>query len=739
MKARLAILGGLLVALAVFGWRAVNEARRAARVDAVCGAEDPSALEGTADLVGSDTLGREAALCRCRLHARRGDEAGCVADLERALSDDGWLPPAVLTRLVAYRWADQDRAAAAADLASRSARADPGAPGAHALELEMRSVVEPERAVLDDLAARLPTLTEPTALRLLLADRYRATGAADAALAALGEVAPPPPDRDAWFEQRLRSHGRKADGDGARATLRAWVEAGGSEPSAVAIYALVLDEEGIEDPDASVGELYVQAVEAGTAIEDPWIREAVRKRLIVGLVRVGRAADALALYDEAREEFALLGLTREEIENEAIDAGAPAGSSAGGALRFRPDVPLPGATLHLSGRPEAGLDEDWERAPLGEEVVRSRTRTPTPARWVVHDADGAVRASGAVRPRTGRTVDVAVTIRPPSPPATLPALARRPADGRRRVFALVIDCFDWRLVQYLRHRGELPTVGALLGAGRRAVLWTDPPYTAAAMKALVKPGANETTSVLAVVHELGLELEGLESVPTNPVGALGMFLPTRDDLFERIGGGPHSAANLLFPHGAMDAGEGGARVGPHGARGEVAVERLRRSLTDAEMAAFPGLGEAGADDENLERIAAAFDTALGLAGDPSVDLVVLRVEAFDILTHGAYAKAAAVGQDDGAGLLFATYRYADRRAGEVAAALDEDDVFVLLSDHGIRTAMEHDNPAFWVAVGPGIEVGRVPGRPAFEGVPRALGTLLGAEVPETWPETGVLR
>jgi len=737
VRARLAVLAALLLALGWFGIRALGDARRAVRIDALCSADDPAAAAGADDLVGSDALGREAALCRCRLYARTGDEGGCVSDLEAALAGaDDWLPPPPLTRLVVHHRADAGRLDAAAALARRSAERFPDARGAHRLEWEMRSALEPERAVLDDLAGRLGEPTDPTELRLMLADRYRAAGATDEALAVLGD-APPAEGADAWFEQRLRAHGRAADASSARATLDAWIAAGGAAAAARAIYALVLDEEGLQDPDATVGELYVEAVEAGDAIDDPWIREAVRKRLIIGLVRAGRAADALALYDETREEFALVGLTREEIENEAVDADPTARAGADGALVFRLATPVAGAVLSVSGAEERPLDTPWEELPIVDEATARRVRTPTPVRWVLRDGDGEVRGSGTVRPRSGRTVEVEVTPRPPStrPPAV--ALTRRPADGRRRVFALVVDCLDWRIVQYLRHRGELPTHDALIDVGRRAVLWTDPPYTAAAMKALVKPGASETTSVLAVVHELGLELAGLESVPSNPVAGLAALLPVRDDLFERIGAGPHATANLLFPHGAMDAGAGGARIGPRGARGEVAVERLRRPVRADEMAAFPGLEEAGPGDENLQRIAAAFDTATAVAEDPSVDLVVLRVEAFDNLTHGAYAVAAATGQDDGAGLLFATYRYADRRIAEVAAALDEDDVFVLLSDHGIRTAMEHDNPAFWLVVGPGVEPGTAPGQPAFEGVPRALAELLGAEVPDRWPEPGV--
>jgi hypothetical protein len=645
MKARVAVLAFLLVALGWFAWRGVQDARRTLRVQALCDG-GPAALEGTDDLL----RGPEAAVvatCRCRLHERGGDEDACVADLRIALGvDPAWLPPAGLAALLARH-------------------------------------------------------------------------------------------RDADFEQRMRHQGRAANVDGVRATLQEWIAGGGSAPSARAIYALILDEQGLEDPDATVGRLYVEAVDAGDAIAAPWIREAVRKRLIIGLVRVGRAEDALALYDATRTEFALAGLTREEILNEAVDAEGGTPEFATGELRFVLSETID-ARLQVSDDRRA-LDADWESASLRSDVTVVRPRSPTPVRWVLSSPAGTL-ASGAVRPRPGHRIDVAVSVGAPAPRAPEWVLSRRPADGRRRLFALVVDCLDWRIVQYLRARGDLPVQDALRAAGHRAVLWTDPPYTAAAMKALVKPGASATTSVLSVLHELGLELEGLESVTANPVGGLRWLLPLRDDLFRRIGSGPYVAANLLFPHGAMDAGEGGVLIGPDGAVGSLGVSRLRRPLTPVEMADHPGfeLAADGAEDDNLQRIAAAFDTAATVAANPAVDFVVLRVEAFDLLTHGAYANAAAVGQDDGRGLLFEAYRYADRRIGEVAAALDADDVFVLLSDHGIRTAMEHDNPAVFIAVGPGLAPGRA-SQSGFEGVSRALATLLGADVPSGWPDTGILQ
>ena len=68
---------------------------------------------------------------------------------------------------------------------------------------------------------------------------------------------------------------------------------------------------------------------------------------------------------------------------------------------------------------------------------------------------------------------------------------------------IVLDCADWRLVQYLRTRGELPFLDALIRTGYSAVLDSDPPLTGAALEALVAPDRRGAASFLGLVHQLG--------------------------------------------------------------------------------------------------------------------------------------------------------------------------------------------------------------------------------------------
>jgi hypothetical protein len=67
--------------------------------------------------------------------------------------------------------------------------------------------------------------------------------------------------------------------------------------------------------------------------------------------------------------------------------------------------------------------------------------------------------------------------------------------------------------------------------------------------------------------------------------------------------------------------------------------------------------------------------------------------------------------------------------------MDRDDVLLVMSDHGIRTPMEHETDALFVLAGSEIPTGRAPGQPHLRGVPRILAGLLGIET--DWPDSGV--
>ncbi len=76
----------------------------------------------------------------------------------------------------------------------------------------------------------------------------------------------------------------------------------------------------------------------------------------------------------------------------------------------------------------------------------------------------------------------------------------------------------------------------------------------------------------------------------------------------------------------------------------------------------------------------------------------------------------------------------DLRLRQLYQALDANDVLVVMSDHGIRSALEHD-PALFIAAASGLSSQRVPGEPELRGVPRLLADLLGVQT--EWPKSGI--
>jgi hypothetical protein len=691
--------------------------------------------------------GRWAAECRCLALIATDSGAECAELMEDVLAAPDakdWAPNAILSVHLIQTWRDEGRTVKAADLARRASGQHPDNPDLFYLELVTRGSVEDEGLVLRELESRLSG-GGPRELRMRssLATRHLMRGDSHRALQVLGTLDSPdvehPDDVARWFDTRAMAFAWDSDLEGVRRTYRAWERIGGDPVDLRARYALTLSMAGLSDPERNPIELLKRALSEPEGL-DPRLYETLAIRLILTLVNAGRADEALVIYDHTHERFELAGLTRAELERAARHRNLAAEplDTRRGTLRFAAPAGASGAQLWLSPEPGEPVDSDYERLPLSDtgRVTARRAFGIAPQRWVYRNAAGQTLASGTVSPVPGERVDVAITPGAPNR-AERHDLSRLPGDGRRRIALLLLDCADWRLVQYLRARGELGFLDALIARGQRAVLESDPPLTAAALEALVWPGNARALSFLGLVHQMGVELAGLSSIGDNPFSALDWFLPERENLFSRLGAGPLSAANLLFAHGGVRAGHHAEITGPDGARRRVALTRSARDLNADERARFPRLARPGTERDRLliRTLAAEFDTAEDVIRAGEVDLMALRIEPLDILTHAHFAETLGTGQDDGQRLLYSVYRYIDARLASVYATLDEDDVLIVMSDHGIRTAMEHSRQAIFVAEGPGIPAGRTPGQPSLAGVPRVLADLLG--VSSEWPDSGL--
>jgi hypothetical protein len=710
-------------------------------------AEDwETVLEKTAGRVGGSDSGRAATECRCMALLATGAGDACIALLESAVAQgraEGWTPgPALAVHLI-QSWRDRARARDAAELAHRAALRHPNDPDLFYLELETRSGIEDDAAVLRELSARAPDRgPHAVRMRVSLANRHLFRGDPESALAALGNR--PPDEAGAatglWFDTRGMALAAGDDIDAVIHNYEAWRRAGGDPGELAARYALTLSIAGLADPKSPPSELLRNALAAGDRLKDPKLHEALAIRLILTLANEGNVDEALAVYDRAHRTFEMSGLSREELERSGAHrrlADAP-DERRRGDLRFDVRDPRPGSALLLSPEADAPVDTPFVSLPVpaSGQIEATRAIGTAPLRWVYRDAEQRTLASGTANPAAGRVVDVRIEPREPREPQRT-RLTRRPADGRRRVVLLLLDCGDWRIVEYLRARGELPTLNGLIRNGHRAVLDSDPPFTAAALEALVWPNRRGAASFVGLVHRFGVELAGLASVGENPFEGLGWVLPEDRDLFSVLGAGRHAVANLLLGHGSIRAGKHSEVTGPFGRKRRIPLTQSARDLHADERERWPTLAGklVGHDAVHIRTIAAEFDTAEEIVDAREVDLLALRIEPLDILTHAHFAATVRDGQDDGEKLLYDVYRYVDARIAGVHERIDTDDVFIVMSDHGIRTAMEHSRDGIFIATGPGIPRGRVPGRPALRGVSAVLADVLGVRT--DWPETGL--
>ena len=742
---------GLACALvALLGFTGVVGVQRVGRQMAIAGACEAlqrddleAALQLSEGLAGPGADGRLAAECRCRALQAAGREPECVALLDALLRQPDaadWIPAPDLAAAVVRARQAEGETEAAASLARRAAALHPDDAPLHQLEIAARSAHEGETAVLAELDRRLdPRLGPQLGLRLALAITHTRRQDPARVVAVLGETPPPAghPYLAFWFQARAWALAALADLPALQATYALWGARGGDPATIQADYALQLSIAQLRDPEHDWISLLRQALEHEPRLVDPRVPAALYLRLVGHLMAEDRYEEALRLFDRASPRYTLPGITREQIvQRQAVESLDPSvRTKAEGTLVFRLAPGAARGTLWISPGADAEPDVAFEGHALepGAALRIARGARVSPERWVFRDGADRTRASGSAWPVVGGEVAIEVTAGAAVEPKRFER-RERPADGRRRVFVVLPDCADWRLVQYLRARGELPVLEALLAGGFRAVLTSDPPLTAAAMEKLVWPERGAEISLLGELNRLGLELGGLASIGRNPLGFLSALLPESRSLFEVVGAGPYVTANLLFSHGAIDAGRHAAWVGPHGRRRDGPRLSAWRELSTEERAEW---SDATSDRsrEHARTIAAELDAALDLARAGEVDLLLLRAEPLDLVTHELFGELTGTQQDDGRSGLLDAYRYLDRRIGELWNALDADDVLVVMSDHGIRTALEHESDAIFVAAGGGITPGRAPGRPEIAGVPRVLAALFGETT--AWPETGL--
>jgi hypothetical protein len=598
--------------------------------------------------------------------------------------DDDWLPNPTLTALVV---ADRERTGdlvAAADLASRGARAYPGDAVLNYQELAIRSRIEDEVTVLTERERLLEDVEDADLaglnLRIQVAGRWIQRGDYVRGVDLLGEDPEAFPDelRDEWLTQYTEALAGLGRADDLAAAVDAWERRGSVDPLLLqARHAILRSFHQIEDADGTTAKMLADAVAQGDRLGDTELATAVHTRYLATLVVNGRHEEALALYDEIQERFGeVVGfMEREDILRSATQAymGESGMARLEGEIRFRLPEARSGDRLLISPDVDQPVDSPYVELPIDGGVATVRRAIGTwPQRWVLRDGRGRVAGSGAVWPRPGERVDFEIERRAPqtstgtpSPEAVVASPRGTPGDGRRRVCQVILDCADWRIVRYGLARGELPFFERALASGRRGVLDSYPPFTSLAITKLVRPRKQGVRSFPELVHQLGVEIEGLNFVGRNPLSGLEWVLPEEPELFETFARAGLGTVNLLHSHGSLQVGRNAEVVGPGDSVRPLERYRSSRPLSDPEEAVVQGADSEVARD-HLSEMAADFDVVVDLVGEPEVDVVTLRVASLDLFTHAQFQALLKSGQDDGDLVLYRVYRYVDGRLAELA-------------------------------------------------------------------------
>jgi tetratricopeptide (TPR) repeat protein len=746
------LLGLLLVCLVLMLVNAIRVVERQKRVAVVMEATEARRWSETLSLsdgwVGADLEGQTIARARCDALMALGRHEECFALVLQVVGTDAdgeWIPSSGLLRYAIRFGTERGQAEAAARVARFGRNAYSDELSFVERVLETRIALEGEAAVLVEYEAGLGPDAASFQSRVLLAAYYNRASRYESALRVLGDRWPSPHDPMFlfWVQNRDRAQVQLGRFEDFSETYAKWRKLQGDSVAIDAFYALSLSTSGLSDPERSCIDLFQDVLEREDELQDEYVHGAVYTRLITHLMLARRYEEALAFFDRGVSKVEIRSITRGQLERaiampeshtdewrKRLDQVAK--------IQFSVSDPKPGDWLLVSNHVEGEPDSEYQKIPLDASGRASFERgvSPWPERWVLNDRQGRTRSSGRFWARVDQPVRIVAERGPVRPAVSFTPRLRSPADGRSRVLGLLLDCSDWRITQYLRARGELPFTDFLFRHGTTAVLTSDPPFTALAMESLIYPTRGEHLSFLSLVHRMGLEIAGLASVGLNPFDFLSAALPMRPNFFEVIGAGERVAANMLFSHGRIDAGHHAEAVGPFGKRSKIATGQVFRPLRREERERMPVTRDDAEVRAAVESVAGGFDTGGELFAAGDVDLLLLRIEALDILTHMLVHDLLEDAQDDGEAALHSIYRYIDDRMAELYHRLDEDDVLVVMSDHGIRTGSQHESDALFAVLGPQIPNVRIAGRPDLKGVPSVFARLLGVDVPE-WPTAGL--
>jgi hypothetical protein len=298
----------LLAAAAYLGWRGVKKVRQSSSETALCAAvmegDLERALELGEQLAASGLYDPAAAECHCAALVESGRAEQCVQLIEELLARPeagDWLPSPSLAPVIVERRSARGELPGAVDLAHRAALRYPDTFLLLYLELKLRSQLEDEETVLEEMLQRVPS-AGPAAPELLLeiVRRYLARNEWEQALTLLGNRPPPDPEvRRSWFELQMHALAGLGDYESLLAANQAWKQAGGIPAEADAQYAVSLSFFGLGEDIRGIPilDLLTEAIGSQDRIEDEDLRKTLVYRYIGSLVLKDRHDEALKQFD----------------------------------------------------------------------------------------------------------------------------------------------------------------------------------------------------------------------------------------------------------------------------------------------------------------------------------------------------------------------------------------------------------------------------------------------------------
>lgn len=748
---RVVLLVALFVALAALVIDGVVDVQRELAITEACDAvrefRFEETLKNTAELVGSDEAGLSLVQCRCLAQLETGDAPGCFRALDDAMraTNGGFVPDGLVAQAYGSHLLDRGDDERAREVVLAALAQDTANIDLLLLAARARLRLEEETLVVDDIVRGLdPRVDASLAARLAIANLLHEQELDPLSLAVLGDTAPTTPVEGvrSWFIQR--GGALASTGDVARTAehFERFRAIDADHRLVDAYHGAVITRFNLSDPERPLVPFLSSILEDSASlleVLDPNTHQFLYLRLCRQIATQGETERAIRCAAEARKFFPEIPLVDDELARARMD-GDDRPSSIGTVVITHLDD---GETLLVSSDVTLGAD-----APLVVENVRdgkARIRRSTSKRavhYVVRAKNGVVRTAGSAWPEpTGEVVvDLSLdketmghTVEKLGSLPVVPLPKRAPPDGRRRVVAVLLDGGDWRLVRLGIAMAALPTFDALISAGHLAVVDSNPPFTGAAIRSIVRPSPRGSLGFMRRVVEVGQQIASLRSDRDDPIGLLSLLAPDTTDLFGVLGSGDRRALNLMLSSGNVEAGETRMITGPAGKESMVA-SKVRRPLRPDELARYPALEPDASTPWALE-LPATFDAIDEALRDTSIDFVLAHVDATDRAAHFYLSSLERRGVEIIGHPLMELYRYVDERLRAVATAIDDDDVLIVFSDHGMQGGIAHDRASLFFAYGGPVALGRTPGTPALRGLPRLFADLLG--VSTTWEDTGI--